>query len=537
MSKRPSPVRLPAHLTPIIFGVLTLGVAARTAHYFANRSLWLDEAMLALNIGERSFAGLLDPLAFNQAAPLGFLWLEKLAVTLLGVGEMALRLFPLLAAIATLFLFALLARRFLSPWAALLAILLFSLSTSQVYFAAEVKQYSFDVLWAALILLLAHHAGSAGVDPAESDTSRGVAGDTRLGALGVAGAAGVWFSHPLILTLPAALAYVVLARRRTAARSGADGVRGPLLVAAAWVVSFALAYFLTASEASQGGLMQRFWTEGFMPLPPRGAAEWAWFGRALGDLIRNTYDFTERLGTTRAVADVLGGVFLLSGIVYLARTRRPLLLLLGGPMVLALLAAAMSLYPFRGRLIQFLVPPSMLLMAFGIEGVWRLGAGPAERAVGWRVAVARSGSAMAAAMCVLFASVLVDWLRAPYREESRAVFQYVAERGLAEDVLYLHSGARHAFEYYSRYCATCRPRASTIHRGRLYGPEGQAQLSEDMDALGSARRVWVVFAHEWWTWGATEKRMILARLEGWGSEVERLEAPGASAYLFDLSGP
>ena len=525
------PAQRHGRFTPLIFGVLTLGVAVRTAHYFANRSLWLDEAMLALNIGGRSFAGLLDPLAFNQAAPLGFLWLEKLAVTVLGVGEMALRLFPLIAAIVALFLFAALARRLLSPYPALVTILLFALSTSQVYFAAEVKQYSFDVLWAALILLLAHHAAGAGVDPRGAAVSgSGWRGD-RLVALAAVGAIGVWFSHPLIFTLPAALAYVVIERRRLGRHPGESPARGPLLVAAVWTASFGLAYLLTAGDASQGALMQRFWVEGFMPLPPRTAAEWAWFGQAFGDLIRNTYDFTERSGATRAVADVLGGVFLLVGVVYLARARRSVLVLLGAPIALALLAAALSVYPFRGRLIQFLVPPSLLLIAFGIEGAWSL---RAQRA-SWMRAVGGTSSAMAAALCVLGAIVLFGWLRAPYREESRPVLQYVAGRSRAEDVLYLHSGARHAFEYYNRYCQSCRPSASMIHRGRLYGPEGEAQLREDLDALSGGSRVWVVFAHEWWTWGAAEKRMILAQLERTGRELDRLVAPGASAYLFDLA--
>jgi hypothetical protein len=506
-------------------------VAARTAHFFANRSLWLDETMLALNIGERSFVGLLDPLAFNQVAPLGFLWLEKLSVTVLGVSEMALRVFPLIAAIVALFLFAVLARRLLTPYAALVAILLFALSTSQVYFAAEVKQYSFDVLCAVLIILLAHHAAGAGGDRGGSVASSVGSRGNRLMALAVAGAVGVWFSHPLIFALPAALAYVVIDRRRAGTHRADSASRGPLLIAAVWAGSFALAYVLTASDASQGALMQRFWAEGFMPLPPKSAAEWAWFGQAFGDLIRNTYDFTERIGPTRAVADVLGGIFLLVGLVYLATARRPVLVLLGTPIALALLAAALSVYPFRGRLIQFLVPSSILLIAFGIESAWGLGA---QRATGWLAAISRTSAAMAAAICVLSSIVLFGWLGAPYREESRPVFQYVAERSRADDELYLHSGARHAFQYYSRYCRSCRPGASTIHQGRLYGPDGAARLDEDLDAIGDGSRVWVVFSHEWWTWGAPEKRMILARLERTGRELDRFVAPGASAYLFAL---
>ena len=62
-----------------------------------------DEAMIALNIERRSYAELFGTLDFNQAAPLGFLWLEKAAVQLLGPSELALRLWPLLAGIAALF--------------------------------------------------------------------------------------------------------------------------------------------------------------------------------------------------------------------------------------------------------------------------------------------------------------------------------------------------------------------------------------------------------------------------------------------------
>ena len=51
----------------VLLGVLGLGLAARLAQYIFNRSLWMDEAYLALNILERDLAGLLQP---DQAARL-----------------------------------------------------------------------------------------------------------------------------------------------------------------------------------------------------------------------------------------------------------------------------------------------------------------------------------------------------------------------------------------------------------------------------------------------------------------------------------
>ncbi len=60
-----SPPRLP--WTIIYFGILV-----RVVQYLSNRSLWNDEAALALNIVNRSYLELLQPLDYDQGAPIGF---------------------------------------------------------------------------------------------------------------------------------------------------------------------------------------------------------------------------------------------------------------------------------------------------------------------------------------------------------------------------------------------------------------------------------------------------------------------------------
>ncbi|MCX7754677.1 MAG: hypothetical protein N2117_05455, partial [Anaerolineales bacterium] len=83
------------------WGLIGLGLVLRLRQYLINRSLWLDEAMLALNILHKDVWGLLGRLDYEQGAPVGFLLLEKLVVTLLGDGERALRLLPFLAGCAS----------------------------------------------------------------------------------------------------------------------------------------------------------------------------------------------------------------------------------------------------------------------------------------------------------------------------------------------------------------------------------------------------------------------------------------------------
>lgn len=476
--------------------IVLLGVIARAVHLFADRSLWLDEAMLALNLAERSFAELTGPLDFNQAAPIGFLWAEKLAVMLLGLDEIALRLWPYLVGVAALFVFAVLARRLLSPPAALFAVAAFALSTALVYYSAELKQYSFDVLFAVLLPALA-------VGP----------GTPRRGALAAAGAIGVWFSYPLVLVLPGVALYAWLRHP--------DGRRGLVPVVLIWSASFAAAWLMTARETAANPLMARFWAEGFMPFPT-GGADVRWFGAAFAGWVRNTLDFSETVSPIHRVGIAFGGALALAGAWYARGRDRARLALVASPTALALVASALSLYPFRGRLILFLVPTTLILMAWGVE--WGLSSS---------ARFARVLGALAGGVLLLSsAGLLTDWLRAPYREELRPVLRYVAAAAGPDDVVYIHSGARHATLFYERACPTCRIDAPTVLPGRFLSGRPEA-IDEELARLPDTGRLWLVFSHEWWGYGDLERDALVEGLERRGGAVDRFEAPGAEAYRFD----
>jgi len=110
----PDAAALPGRASPwvlwVAWGLIALGAALRVRQYAANRSLWLDEAMLALNFVHRSLPGLLRPLESDQAAPLGFLVVEKLLESIAN-RDYVLRLFPLVAGCVSLYLLYRLARQ------------------------------------------------------------------------------------------------------------------------------------------------------------------------------------------------------------------------------------------------------------------------------------------------------------------------------------------------------------------------------------------------------------------------------------------
>ena len=139
-SATPSP--RPGRLGLLVWVFAAAGVAMRVAQYVANRSLWVDEAMLALNLRDHGFAALVGPLDYDQAAPVGFLLASKAVTLALGYSEYALRLLPLVASVASVFLFRKLILRTLTRGAGAIAMLLFAISSYLVYYGAEVKQYS-----------------------------------------------------------------------------------------------------------------------------------------------------------------------------------------------------------------------------------------------------------------------------------------------------------------------------------------------------------------------------------------------------------
>jgi uncharacterized membrane protein len=131
-----------------------LGIFLRLRQYFAGRPLWLDEAMVALNVLLRPYGGLLLPLDSDQTAPFPFLWAVKLGSAIGGTDERALRLAPILGGVALLFLMVPLARRILEPRAAVLAVGLTAVSPILIYYSNEIKPYGLDATMMALLALL-----------------------------------------------------------------------------------------------------------------------------------------------------------------------------------------------------------------------------------------------------------------------------------------------------------------------------------------------------------------------------------------------
>jgi uncharacterized membrane protein len=483
-------------------GLILLGLVLRLRQYLAGRSLWLDEAMLALNITARSFAGLLQPLDYEQGAPLGFLLAEKLAITLLGNNEFSLRLLPLLAGCAALLLFALLLRQVVGKIGTLTALTLFAAGGPLIYYASEVKQYSCDVFIALLLLWLAARYMRL------PQYNRDVV------ILGLVGALALWFSHPALFVLAGVGTTLFLhdARQKDIPR-----LKHIVAVIVVWGLSFGILYFVSLRGLASDSFLLDYWAEYFMPMPPW--ADLTWFPETLKGVLDNPAG----LGTFW----VLAALLMLVGLLVLLRRSWQFGALFGLTLAAALAASALGKYPFAGRMILFLVPVFLALIGAGLQAVadW-------FRRPPWL----GTGVAILLAALLLYqplVSAAQNFASPKYYEHVRPTMAYLQTNRKPGDVLYVYSWAVPAFRYYAPFYGFTE---SDFMAGNEHKNDPQGLLAE-IDRLRGGKRIWVLFSHVYEKGDYNEKDFILAHLDEIGDKKREFRAPGTSVLLvlYDLS--
>ena len=139
-------------LVPSLLGwylILILG------HYFHQRPLWNDEQCVLNSILQLKSSALFTRSLLNdQAFPRLYLWFIQQFSSLFNQSLLALRFFSLVAMMGAFFVWLKVARRILDQsWDFLLFIGCWGASIPLVYYAAELKPYSMDVLISGIMVL------------------------------------------------------------------------------------------------------------------------------------------------------------------------------------------------------------------------------------------------------------------------------------------------------------------------------------------------------------------------------------------------
>lgn len=479
--------------------VLTLGLTLRLRPFLFNRSLWLDEAMLALNVVRRGFLSLAAPLDDAQSAPLGFLWLSHAFVVAFGNRDQVLRLVPFLAAVSSLVLLAWFARRAPSRAAGWLALLLYALSNRAIYYAAEFKQYATDTLMALLLLVV---ATPCLIGPWQR---------RRVLVWGLLSALAIWFSHPAVFVFAGIWTALLVARLRA---KDAPAVKTLVMVLLLAAVSFAGTYFLTLRSVGAHQGLYRFWSDFFMPLPPWAHFGWLW--KTARDVMINPVGLA---------LPALGVALFLIGALYLLAAQLPMALALLLPLAYTLAASALRQYPFGDRMLLFAIPSVLIIVAHGVAALGR-----AARHIPYGEPIIWLACATA-----LVAGPAIDAARTfqqPFEgEQMRPAIASLAQQRESADLVYIYYPAYPAWRYYAPQFGL--EEQGNVIRGRYARTEPE-KYAEDLAHLPAYGRLWLLFSHVYTGSAGNEEELIMARVKELG-EVEQTEHfPGATLYLLTL---
>ena len=338
------------------FLIVVLGLLWRTLRYALEFPMWGDEAFVAVTLMERDLAGLLQPPEFYQIVPPGFLWSGWLACHSLGSAEWALRLIPFAAGVASLLLFWHFCRGVTTSRTTLLAVAILAASFYPVRHATEVKPYATDLLVSMVLTAL----GWA--------VYRRVESLPRWLALIASATVGVWFSYPAVF--PAGAVAMLLGARVLRERTG----RAPALwaaycglVVASWVGVYALFAGPQARAASFLAELKT-WRDAFPPIARPWRLPW-WLLQVHTGMMFAYPQGGHNFGSTPTTLLAIGGCIRMGR----RPARRPLLLLLLGPLAPALAAAALHRYPYgtSTRVMLYMAPAFCLLTAEGLMALLR----------------------------------------------------------------------------------------------------------------------------------------------------------------------
>jgi hypothetical protein len=457
-----------------ILTAVSFGFVCRLSEYSIATSLWYDESFVALNVVHKTLLGMLGPLELNESSPPGFLMAEKLIVGEFGQSEYLLRLIPLMAGLASLIFFALLARRVCFPngYAPLWAVIIMAGSPFLITSTAEVKHFSLDLMFAILLI---------------SVVIRICRDQTAIAWLlvewGILGALAIWMSFSSVFVfMGTSLALAVRSSHWSWPQRTAFAVSNAITIGALWVL-------LGPIRAQRSAGLMEYWIRArSFPKTWDPISNFYWL---IGVLIKLSGFFWHFPGLVLFFIAVVGAVSLW-------RTeRKPELLFLLLPLMVALGANVAHLWPFGGNQhMAFAAPAVLLLIGEGTE-ILRLRLKRLHKGAGsvWIGAVLLPGVVSAGYGIVH-----------PARNfEFRPVVEFVKHRLEPDDQL-----------------IACDPATVEFYMGR--------SLSARFDSLDPRARVWFISAR--FRGSPYAAKAVLDHLQNSRKLLCKIEGSSAGAFLF-----
>ena len=308
----------------ILIIIFCVAIYFRVNAYLINNSFFTDEVLLALNVLNRNFIELIQPLNYFQSAPYLFLIMTKIVVSVTGVNELCFRLIPFVSSILSVIIFYMLCDFiFEKTWTKYIALFSFAINYQLLFYSQVFKQYSTDVLFVVLFVYLALKYQNK-FDSLKICT---------LG--GIFSAIGLMFSFPLFFVIPSIYVSLLIFHKNQWLK---------LLYSSIYpVFSIVVYYVLNLGFVKNSEHLLGYWADGFKI-----------FSISLYKDVIYFLFFYEPLHILLVILVILGFYFIF-------RKNHFCFCVISFTLIISLLAAYLKLYPLSYRLTLYLLPILIIL--------------------------------------------------------------------------------------------------------------------------------------------------------------------------------
>jgi len=316
------------------------GALLRIIFWWQGRNLFIDEANVVRNLFERDFLDLLQPLDYGQYAPPVFLWFQKLAVIIIGYGERAVRLYPLLCSLASLLFFRSLFKK-LSVKGAWYALVLFAFGSLVLYYSVTVKQYSGDTLVCILLLL-------AVIQIQLRSSVHFVFSWMLVGSI------AIWSSMPSVFILAGVWAYYFYQCWNEGHRKIISNL---VWIGFIWLVQFVIYYYYILSNQIHSDYLQNYHEPFFLSV-----FSWQKNFNLLQGLV-------SEVGGSTVVAYSIHLLLFAAGTITMYQKKKEYFVLLFIPLLCVFCASFLKQFTLLPRVMLFSFPLILIVMAFGAQNL------------------------------------------------------------------------------------------------------------------------------------------------------------------------
>ncbi|MCK8479571.1 glycosyltransferase family 39 protein [Psychroserpens algicola] len=482
----------------LLIASIGLGVIASFVNFFNFRSLWLDEVLLSVSIVNRDYVGLLQPLEFDQVAPIGFLFIENLFSSLFGNADWSLRIYPFLCFLGSIpLIYRLNKQLFKSTLVALLSASLFCLNTFLLYYSIEVKQYMSDVFVCLLILVSALSYFNA-------KTKRSL-----LIYISVS-FASVWFSNIAVIIL-FVVGLISLYKFVITNRLKSFEVLWPSLIA---LMSFVIYYGLFIHNHPAKEVMLVYWTENFGFLY-QDVFSWE-FRYFIRTRIEAIIQVLLEIAGYWIVTFAFVGIGVLSNF-----KRKTALFILLSPLCIHLGLSYFKLYPFDRRLVLYAIPLLITLLSYGIYISWRF---LYDKGLKLPVFIL---------LIPVFINLIAVFNLVPFeKEEIKKGMSYLNSNLKVGDEIYVYSVSKVSFDFYKDKFDVIQDTDAIFYSN--VSRNDWSKHHQELEQLKDS--VWLVFSHISSNANSklNEKDYILKTMKSNGYQlIHTQEYEGASVYKME----